>query len=224
MIKAIELVDAVSLSKKQCPYPIRTELTDNFIGKPLPGYDPNAADLCIMTPKAAYALCKIQTYLNENGFSLLVLDAYRPLRTVKYFTEWFKQPIKDEIELARKQLHYPHLEKTDLPKLGYVAADVSRHCFGYAVDLTLMHLHNPTELNMGAIFDYFDPLSSARATANEIGAEAFHNRQYLTKIMQQFNFLPYEEEFWHFDYHEHEAGQPFDIPIDIHLKQKLAKS
>ncbi len=210
------LVDAAKLSKKQCPYPIKVELKyateDNFIGKPLPGYDPSAKHLCLLMPKAAQALCEVQTHLNEQRLGLLVFDAYRPLRTVKYFTQWFHEPTT-ETELQRKALHYPILQKTDLPKLGYVAADVSRHCYGFAVDLTLIQLHDHSELNMGAIFDYFDPLSHTNVTAKQIGEEALENRHYLSKVMQQFGFLPYEEEFWHFDYHEHESDTPFDIPI-----------
>ncbi|OGT29881.1 MAG: hypothetical protein A3E87_09055 [Gammaproteobacteria bacterium RIFCSPHIGHO2_12_FULL_35_23] len=225
MVEASNLVDAVNLSQKRCPHPIMVDLkyatTDNFIGKPLPGYDANVTNLCIMTPLAAAALCEIQTYVNQQQLSLLVFDAYRPLRTVQYFTEWFENPILTETELIRKKLHYPHLQKTDLPRLGYIAIHVSRHCFGFAVDLTLVNLKNYKELNMGTFFDYFDSQSSAQATSAEIGQEAFENRQFLAKIMQQFGFLPYEEEFWHYDYKIREASKPFDKVIDNNLKEKL---
>lgn len=216
------LVDAAKLSETHSTHPIKVDLKyaieDNFIGKPLPGYDPAAKHRCLLMPKAAQALCQVQSELNKSGLGLLVFDAYRPLRTVRYFTEWFTEP-PTETELKRKALHYPHLTKADLPKLGYVAADVSRHCFGFAIDLTLIHLNDQTELPMGAIFDYFDRLSHTDITAEEIGEEALNNRNTLSKAMQNFGFLPYSEEFWHFDYHEHESKVPLDLPITCEQKK-----
>ena len=217
MTKDHLLVDAVSLSKICCKKPIQAHLKyatkENFIGKPIDGYTPRITNLCLLAPKAAEALCMAQTHFNRDGYSILVHDAYRPLRAVRYFTKWFDEPVQDEVELIRKSIHYPQLEKTHLPEIGYVASEVSRHCFGFAVDLTLVRLLNNEELDFGAIFDFFDPLSRTSATIEEIGKEAYDNRRYLAKIMALYGFKPFIEEFWHFDFHIQENHEPLDIEI-----------
>lgn len=95
---------------------------------------------------------------------------------------------------------------------------VSRHNFGHAVDLTLIDLNNHTPLEMGACFDYFDELSHRSVSSEQIGKQAYENRALLSNIMQVHGVIPYEQEFWHFDYHECEVQQPMDIPICSSLR------
>jgi len=216
------LLDVTALSKKLCEVPIHTELKyatdDNFIGVPLPGYDATAKHIALLAPKAAHALCQAQNHFLKEKFCIVIHDAYRPLQTVRYFTEWFHNQNISKREIERKAIHYPHIEKSDLARLGYVARNVSRHCFGFAVDIGLIRLDSRQELDMGAIFDYFDPISGTTATSEQIGEEAYKYRQFLSNIMQQHGFLPYDEEFWHFDYHEKEVQHPLDIPITLELQ------
>jgi D-alanyl-D-alanine dipeptidase len=210
------LIDAARLSRTHCPQIIQCQLAyatkENFLGRIVDGYHHEALDLCLMTPKAAENLCKIQNELNKDGLGLFVFDAYRPLRAVRDFMNWFEQPPAGPYELARKAIHYPHLPKNELSKHGYVASDVSQHCFGATIDLSLIDLKIGQLLNMGTCFDYFDPISHATVTAEEIGIEAFNNRQLLAKVMQSYGFMPYEKEYWHFD-GEKEVHEPIDIEI-----------
>ena len=86
-----------------------------------------------MEKEAAFALCKVQDYLNKHcKVGLYIYDAYRPLRAVKNFAKWFHQPCITKIEKDRKKIHYPNLEKTDLVRLGYAPDTISRHNFGHA--------------------------------------------------------------------------------------------
>jgi D-alanyl-D-alanine dipeptidase len=128
------LIDAIQLSNKLCETPIACELAyatkENFIGRVIDGYHPEHKNICLMTPKAAGALCEVQNHLlHQHQIGLLIFDAYRPLHAVKDFANWFEQPITDDYELQRKAIHYPHHEKNQLADLGYIAKNISQHCF-----------------------------------------------------------------------------------------------
>lgn len=197
-------VDVVPLSEKLCQHPIQGDLkyagSENFLGRPVAGYAPDARDVCLLLKEPGLALCKVQDHLNPKGLGLLIFDSYRPLRAVKDFAQWMQAPVANPNELYRKSLHYPHLEKNQLTLMGYVADTVSNHCSGATVDLTLLELSSGKPLNMGAEFDYFDELSHPSRTADEIGLEAYQNRKTLIESMELHGFKVYYEEFWHFDF------------------------
>src|SRR5215468_5499054 len=56
---------------------IRYASSNNFVGRPLDGYD--AAE-CILRRDVATALARVQTDLAPSGLSLKVYDCYRPTR------------------------------------------------------------------------------------------------------------------------------------------------
>lgn len=213
------LVNVLTLSQKQCPYPIAGNLAyatrENFLGRIVDGYSESAAEICLLTKETAAALCEVQTDLNKVGLGLYIYDAYRPLSAVRDFAKWFHEPPANDYELERKKIHYPNIEKTDLVPLGYAPDVISRHNFGNAVDLVLIDLKTKQLLDMGTCFDFFDVLSHTTATAEQIGQDAFRNRQILSNAMQKFGFIPYEEEFWHFDFHKREVDEPMDMPIRV---------
>lgn len=224
-----KLVDVVTLSKKHCAKPILCELKyatqDNFLGRIVEGYVADARDIGLLTKEAAQKLCAAQNYfVQQHKMSILIFDSLRPLRAVEDFGQWMNAAPHGEYELQRKKLHYPHIEKNQLGVLGYVKPDVSRHCFGNVVDMSLVHIDDGSELNMGTIFDYFDELSHVTVTADQIGKEAYENRKLFFKGMEQFGFHVYEKEFWHFDYIKCEVDQPFDLEISVELRGLNANS
>ncbi|RIB09271.1 hedgehog signaling/DD-peptidase zinc-binding domain-containing protein [Gigaspora rosea] len=170
-------------------------------------------------PKAAKALCLTQSYLNEKyGYGLFVYDAYRPKRAVQDILSWSKQPPSDEYELERKQKHYPNIEKSQLFDLGYVCED-SGHCYGNTVDVVLQVIKTGEILDMGAIYDFMDKISHSTADSTQIGEVAYKNRLILSEAMQQFGFLPYTVEFWHFS-HGGEEGREVKVPLDEVITRK----
>jgi D-alanyl-D-alanine dipeptidase len=218
------LVDVISLSKKKCEESIECHLAyatvENFLGRLVDGYHPDATQFCLLTRKAADALCHVQNSLNQHHkLGLFVFDSYRPLRAVKDFGKWMHKPIKNEHELQRKKIHYPHIEKNQLADLGYVCDDVSNHCFGDTIDLSLIHLPNKKLVHMGACFDYFDEMSHATASVKELGEEAFNNRQILTTAMQEQGFIPHEKEYWHFTFGQRDIETPMDFAITKDLEK-----
>lgn len=211
------LIDVVALSKLHCDMPIKAKLkyatTKNFVGSVISGYDPSAHDFALLTPKAARALCQVQSYLLENyHLGLLIYDSYRPKRAVNHFLMWTKDRTTTETELVRKSKHYPSVEKDKLFELGYLAED-SNHCYGNTVDLVLID-EQGKKLDMGTRFDYMDIKSHTTATASDIGETAVRNRHTLRDAMVQFGFEPYPEEYWHFT-HGGVAGREVQDPLDI---------
>ncbi|ARN85130.1 hypothetical protein GQ61_07365 [Candidatus Nucleicultrix amoebiphila FS5] len=186
---------------------IRYFKEDNFIGRPLPGYE---ADVCITVEAVAHNLSKIQKTLKMQGLSLLVFDSYRPQETVDYFGEWARN-IEDQ---AMKEAYYPRIDKREVFNLGYIAAR-SSHSRGSAVDLTIVKLKEGgsyEELNMGTKFDYLDELSH---TLNpEIQGEARENRLLLKTLMEENNFINYRKEWWHYNINEEPYPETyFNFPV-----------
>jgi D-alanyl-D-alanine dipeptidase len=218
----IPLVDVIQLSKHLCQVPIIGDLKyaydDNFVGRPIPGYEPNVIDVALLAPEAAHNVCQAQNYLvSQHDLGIVIMDAYRPLRAVKFFSQWF-QELPTEQELHRKAIHYPDLAKPELAAQGYIAQNVSRHCFGQAVDMVLISLRRHELVFMGPCFDFFGLTSHSTQTKEDIGELAYQNRTYLINAMQQFGFQVHPKEYWHFDFNIRENQEPLDIEISEQLR------
>ncbi len=220
-----QLLDVIALSKLLCEQALRGKLayatTDNFTGQILEGYHPEALEVCLMTPKAAKALCQAQNQLiRDYGLGLFIYDSYRPKRAVKGLLRWMNEPVKDEWELIQKEKHYPQVEKSQFLELHYLAED-SNHCYGNTVDVVLFDFNTEATLDHGTVYDYMDKKSHLNATAQEIGVEAYQNRQLLQAILTGAGFLPHDTEYWHFSHggqNGREVSEPFDLEITPDLK------
>jgi D-alanyl-D-alanine dipeptidase len=117
------------------------------------------------------------------GHSFLVFDALRP-RSVQ-------------------RLLWAHVEGT--PQEAYVANPErgSMHCYGCAIDLTVVDNHGH-ELDMGTAFDTFHPLSQPKLEEEHLRVGALtrtqaENRWILRRAMTGAGFLQLAHEWWHFD-------------------------
>jgi len=180
---------------------------DNFIGRPIAGYE---AAQCILTQPTALALAKVQQALKSQGLSLKVFDCYRPQTAVNDFIKWSK----DVTDQKMKARYYPRVDKADFFTLGYVGAK-SGHTRGSTVDLTIVRLESnqpPKELAMGTRFDFMDELS--HALSEHIQGKPRDNRLLLRNTMQQAGFNPYDTEWWHFTLrNEPFPDTYFDFPV-----------
>ena len=96
--------------------------SDNFTGRPLPGY---GAGECILRREAADALKRVQADLAKENLGLKVYDCYRPTRAVRAMAAW----AHDGDDSAATKRFYPELQKRNLFRLGYIAAQ-SKHSTG----------------------------------------------------------------------------------------------
>jgi D-alanyl-D-alanine dipeptidase len=201
--------------------------TDNFVGRPLPGYE---APECILRPEVAAALKRVQVDLAASGLSLKVYDCYRPTRAVRAMAAWAHDGRSDN---ATKRF-FPKLQKSSLFALGYIASR-SQHSTGLAVDLTLIAASNApaaafdpaaaygpctgaaaqrspdNSVDMGTGYDCFD-LKSHTASAG-ISAEQRRWRNTLVEAMRRQGFANYDREWWHFSYARSGRPSQQDFPI-----------
>lgn len=178
--------------------------SENFVGRPIAGYD---APLCLLTRRTAEALAEVQQRLAPFGLGLKVFDCYRPARAVADFAAWARDP-NDQ---ARKRDYYPNVDKADLFELGYLAQR-SGHSRGATLDLTIIDLATGAELDMGGGYDLFDTRSWPADQTVSPAARA--NRALLQSVMQAHGFRPLREEWWHFTLErEPYPSTYFDFPI-----------
>ena len=206
---------------------IRYAGSNNFTGRPLPGYD---APECILRRDAAAALARVQVDLAATGLGLKVFDCYRPTRAVRAMAQW----ADDGRDASATKRFFPRLPKNRLFALGYIAAH-SQHSTGTAIDLTLIErtrgdtpAFDPTaaygpctapvakrapdsSIDMGTGYDCLDVLSH---TANPaIDAEQRRWRNLLVAAMAKRGFTNYRREWWHFGYGSPTSAAPYDVPI-----------
>ncbi|WP_417885914.1 M15 family metallopeptidase [Zunongwangia sp.] len=167
---------------------LRYASTNNFTGKPVPGYE---EEIVITTRQAAEALQKIQNELEEKGFCLKIFDAYRPQQAVTSFIEWSRKPG----DTLKKQEFYPQKKKRNLFNLGFIATK-SGHSRGSTFDLTLVNANTLEEVDMGGSFDFFGAISHHNYP--ELTKEQISNRKLLKSVMIKYGFRPYYKEWWHY--------------------------
>jgi zinc D-Ala-D-Ala dipeptidase len=189
---------------------VRYYKSDNFMGRPVPGYNKNRI---IMTEQAAQALKKVNASMNKMGFKLVVYDAYRPQTAVNAFIEWAKHPE----DINAKMLYYPTLQKNEIFEEGYISPK-SQHTRGSTVDLTIIEIDKTLKpiqiqdrrlsnhetipflddntVDMGASFDLFHRVSHHKTIL--ITPEQQANRDLLRSEMEAAGFQAYDTEWWHY--------------------------
>ncbi len=192
------------------PHKILYAGSDNLFGRPVAGY---MAPRCVVSIALGQALSCVQKDARKEGLSLLVYEAYRPLRANEDFVFWSQDP-----DTKMKDLYYPRVHKQDFFTLGYVAIR-SYHCRGAAVDVTLVPLSLDgvplidQPFDMGTRFDFMDERS--HTSHPDIQGEARLNRQKLCGLMEARGFENYPKEWWHFNLKDAPfPNQYFDFPIE----------
>jgi len=184
----VDISDIVPNIYPQIQLDVRYYSDNNFVGKKIDGYE---AEKVYLNRRAAVALRSVQIELSEMGLGLKVFDGYRPQRAVDHFVRW----AKDLNDQKMKASFYPHVEKENLFRDGYIA-ELSGHSRGSTVDLTLVDLATGNEIDMGSPYDFFD--LSPWPSSNEVSDEQKLNRARLRAFMQRHGFYPLEQEWWHF--------------------------
>lgn len=184
-------------------YEIRYAGSNNFIGRPITGYD---SEVALFTTEAAEALKKVQESVKKKGYRIKVFDAYRPQRAVNHFITWAKDPA----DTLMKNKYYPEIDKSKLFQLGYIASQ-SGHTRGSTIDLTLVDAGTGEELEMGSPYDFFGKISHHGA---DVSARQETNRQILRNAMETHGFRALPEEWWHYRLrNEPYPNNYFDFPV-----------
>jgi serine beta-lactamase-like protein LACTB len=171
-IRQSELIDITTVDAA-IKLDLRYATDNNFLSTPL--YPPMAK--AYLQKPAAEALVKVNAKLKEQGYGLLIHDAYRPWYVTKMF--WDATPEKWHHFVAD-------------PSKG------SRHNRGCAVDLTLYDRETGKPVEMVGGFDEF----SDRSYPDYLGGTSLQrwHRDLLRRSMESEGFTVYEAEWWHFDF------------------------
>lgn len=198
----------------------------NVLGERVDGYK---APKIILTEKAAEQLKIIQDNIRNDNYSLVIYDGYRPQKSLDHFVRW--RWSDDE---RMKPYYYPHLTKEEVFEIGYMTP-TSTHSRGSTVDLTIIELdktvnHNPKAIertlkdgrsinywqdntvDMFSSVDLMDPASWQNTT---IVDEIYQTRrEYLRNKMMEFNFEPFELEWWHYKLKDEPFTEHFNFDIE----------
>jgi len=137
--------------------------------------------------EAVAALDKVALNLKQQGYGVIVWDAYRPIHV---------QARMFEILPDERYCSKPTVDK-------------ARHCRGTAIDLTLYKLNDPTQkpLNMGSEFDecsdksHSNSYDTGQVHGDKPEAEAVSkNRAILSEAMKKYGFAQLPTEWWHYDF------------------------
>ncbi len=207
-VQAQQLPQGFVYLDKEIPdivYEVRYAGENNFMGKPVRGYEKSRA---ILSAPAAAALAKVQKELISKDYMLKLFDAYRPQKAVNHFMEW----ARDKNDTLRKSDFYPDVAKKDLFELGYISTR-SGHSRGSTVDITLVNVEDCSEVDMGGSYDYFGEISNHYS--NQITPQQKKNRELLRLIMRKYGFRSYSKEWWHYTYDaEPFPDTYFDFPVN----------
>jgi len=205
---------------------IRYAGANNFIGRPLAGYE---AGECIVKREVGLALQRVQQELLLKKLSLKMLDCYRPARAVRDMVAW----AQNGRETPAERRYNPAFSKSELFRLGYIA-EHSGHSTGAAVDLTLMDLKAANTAHYDGTQNYGDCTAPAATRAPEASVDMgtgydcsdakAHTasksitpgqrrwRDELLAAMTRQGFVNYSKEWWHFSLPGAGGGE-YDFPI-----------
>lgn len=128
------------------------------------------------------ALAKAADELADDGYNIVIFDAFRP------------PSVQRKLRAVCDNRDY--------------VAEVSNHCRGITVDLSLADGYG-VYIDMGT--DYDDFSAKSHPGTKLITREQELNRQLLASVMQKLGFVQHKHEWWHFDYR---PDQPWEIIHD----------
>lgn len=176
-------------------FDIRYATSNNFTGRVL-YKEPFGV---FVHPSLAESLAKVNSNLKRQNpdLRLVIFDAARPLSIQK-----------EMFEIVKGTPSEPYIANP----YGEFAGGF--HNYGLAVDLSIKNIRENALLDMGTDYDSFSTLSN---TGNEelyfkegrLSWEAFENRIFLFRLLEEERLFPHPKEWWHFqkDYRE-EAKNP----------------
>ncbi|MBN2879010.1 MAG: SH3 domain-containing protein [Clostridia bacterium] len=132
-------------------------------------------ELVLLQETTAQKLKKAQEMFLEDGYSLVIWDAYRPYSVTVQIFEVIQDP-----KLAAD------------PEVG------SKHNRGAALDVTLYNLKTEEYVDMPTEVREMDKALASR-TSSYMTSEQRANMNYMQGIMEQAGFSPYMGEWWHYN-------------------------
>ena len=204
----IKAKDILTLNKELPEVQLRLDYAtkENFTSDIVPGYNKKIAYL---TKAAIENLANASEQFRDDGFQIIVFDAYRPLSAVHYFYQQWRLLADNPKD---KSYYYPDLSKEDLFEIGYLSKR-SSHCRASTIDMGLIQKSNKEFVDFGTPFDFFGEKS--HTAYQDLSQEIKEKREYFVEVMHKANFKNYSKEWWHFTLNDEPYPETyFDFPID----------
>lgn len=207
---------------------LRYLTNQNFVGEKIEGYNKN---ILILSQVAADALIGAVDVFSQEGYKVVVYDAYRPQKAVAHFLRWAQNSTYNR---EMKACFLPYVDHDQLFEKKYLAKQ-SGHTRGSTVDLSIIRQDQnltPVKISkraladgreipflddgtvdMGTSFDFLDVSSAPESEL--VSEEARRMRQYLRSVMEQVGFEISPREWWHFKLiNEPFPHQYFDFDVE----------
>lgn len=155
--------------------------------------------------ETATKLKNAQEKFTEDGYGIVIYDAYRPYSTTVEFQKAYRNFLNQK----------PKSFKTEwFGKLGeswFLAQKASSHNFGVAVDMTLKKLDSNEVVEMPATIHTLDKRSAYYMWKDSKTEEAKAAR-YMKDVMEECGFSYLKSEWWHFQDNDIARGEAIDVP------------
>lgn len=141
----------------------------------------------------------------EDGYGIVIYDAYRPYDTTVEFQNAYRKFLNQK----------PKSFKTEwfgqLGESWFLAQKASSHNFGCAIDMTLKKLDTDEVVRMPVAIHTLDKRSAYYMWKNSKTEEAKAAR-YMKNIMEESGFSYLKSEWWHFQDNELQRGDVINVP------------
>ena len=141
----------------------------------------------------------------EQGYSIVVYDAYRPYSATKDFQVAYRDFLDGKSQEFKNQWF------GSLGESWFLAQKASAHNYGVAMDISLKKLSTGKILEMPSNMHTLD-IRSAYCDWSTKDAESTDNAQLLKSTMENAGFSTLKSEWWHFQDNSIKRGKVIDIP------------
>ena len=139
----------------------------------------------------AQMLLACQNDFLQNGYGLVIYDAYRPYSVTLAIRDRFSTFLENRSTRFQNQFF------KSMGRGAFLAQSVSAHNYGVALDLTIRSMSTGEELHMPSPMHTLDYRSAYTTWQNKntVGAE---NARWLRTVMTSHGFSVLNSEWWHF--------------------------
>lgn len=190
-------------------------------------------NVCLLRRDVADSLIKAQRKFLADGYSLRMLDCYRPRHVsvaMWNFGVEHNKACRKSGRLCKSGGCEPGRADCLWEPLGKFVLRSSRHNLGSTIDATLVRIWKiktpwntyfkyAGEVDMGTPYDYFGP----KAFTNNAAGEVRRNRTYFKTVLRKYGFRNYMREWWHFDHVTYGRYSPMDADFEELIKKTYKK-
>lgn len=141
----------------------------------------------------------------EQGYSVVIYDAYRPYSVTMEFKGAYSNFLDGKSQEFKQQWF------GSLGESWFLAQKASSHNYGVAMDISLKNLSTGKVLEMPSNMHTLD-IRSAYCDWSTKDTESTDNAQLLKKVMENAGFSTLKSEWWHFQDNSIKRGKVIDIP------------